>query len=345
MSMALCLLLNALSFFTFLPLWKKGHWTIRIWDYPRKQLLFVQITILSVVLFSVNNSSFYQSTSIICSIFSVAYLSYRIYPYTKFASYQIVSSVEEDDSISILVANVEMKNTQYEKLIEVIKKQNADILLLLETNRAWQKNLQPIEKQYPYLHHLPLENTYGMLIYSKQKLYDANFHYLVNNSIPSFKAKIKTEDNRFIHFYGVHPEPPFPSQSKTTDERDAEILTIGKNVYNQHDPVIVAGDLNDVAWSFTTKLFQKQSGLLDPRMGRGFFSTFHARKIWARWPLDHIFVSKHFELIRIKRLEYVGSDHFPIYIELRINALNENESLEKLNHSEKETVEDKIKRA
>ncbi len=75
------------------------------------------------------------------------------------------------------------------------------------------------------------------------------------------------------------------------------------------------GDLDDVAWSHTTKLFQRMSGALDPRRGRGMFSTFHAGHLILKWPLDHVFHDNSFNLVELKRLPNIGSDHFPVLVE------------------------------
>ena len=61
---------------------------------------------------------------------------------------------------------------------------------------------------------------------------------------------------------------------------------------------------------------QKVSRLVDPRKGRGLYSTFHARVPLFRWPLDHVFHSDSFRLVALRRLPYVGSDHFPVFVAL-----------------------------
>ena len=101
---------------------------------------------------------------------------------------------------------------------------------------------------------------------------------------------------------------------------------MGRKAKESGKPTIVAGDLNDVAWSHTTGLFQKISGLLDPRIGRGFYNTFHARYPAIRFPLDHVFVSESFRLVRLEKLPDMGSDHFPMYVELSYEPQNREEN-------------------
>jgi endonuclease/exonuclease/phosphatase (EEP) superfamily protein YafD len=106
-------------------------------------------------------------------------------------------------------------------------------------------------------------------------------------------------------------------------------------------PCLVIGDMNDVAWSYTTDLFLKLSGLLDPRRGRGVFSTFNANYPLLRWPLDHFFISSHFRLVNMKVEKHVGSDHFPISISLAIAQKDEKGKLS-ADPDEKLLAEEKI---
>ena len=132
------------------------------------------------------------------------------------------------------------------------------------------------------------------------------------------QASVRLRDGQRVWVNCIHPRPPAPGESDESLQRDAELLVVGRRVRGADCPVVVLGDLNDVAWSRTTRLFQKVSGLLDPRKGRGFFGTFHARFPGLRWPLDHVFHSEDFRLVAIRKLPYVGSDHFPVYASLSL---------------------------
>jgi endonuclease/exonuclease/phosphatase (EEP) superfamily protein YafD len=230
-------------------------------------------------------------------------------------------------------------------LIKLIIRENPDLVLTLESDKEWEKELKPIEEEYPYTIKIPQDNLYGMHLYSKLELEDIDIKYLISEEIPSVHGKVKLRTGEKINIHCLHPKPPSPSEDDTSTNRDAELLLVGKEIDGKNS-TLVFGDLNDVAWSRTTKLFLRLSGLLDPRIGRGFFNTFHAQYPIFRWPLDHVFHSSDFQLLKLKRLEDIGSDHFPIFIKLVYQPLqkDQNGKTEEPEEEEEEWAEEKIER-
>jgi endonuclease/exonuclease/phosphatase (EEP) superfamily protein YafD len=185
-----------------------------------------------------------------------------------------------------------------------------------------------------------------MTLYSRLELVNPEVKFLVEDDIPSIHARVRLPSGVEVELRCLHPRPPFPTESERSTERDAELLIVGKEVKGKKSPVVVFGDLNDVAWSRTNYLFQDISGLLDPRIGRGIYNTFHAKYPFVRFPLDHFFHSNHFRLVTLKRLPRFGSDHFPVLITLSYepDAEVEQEELQ-ADEGEKEEAREKIEKA
>lgn len=333
--------------FTLIPLVRKDHWTFRIFEFPRFQKWIINFAIILAFLFV----SGFTSTSdwlIIALLFlNIGYLTYQIYPYLPIAPRQIQSAKgNEEPDIKILIVNVYQHNKEFEKLNSLVHGNDADVVLLVETNQWWkEKCLEGFGDKYEYRILEDRENTYGMLIFSKFELTNSKVRHLIKESIPSIVTDISLKNGRKIKFFALHPEPPVPTENPYSTDRDAEILMIGKEVEHDKNPLIVAGDLNDVAWSYSSTLFQKVSGLLDPRRGRGFFSSFHAKYPIFRWPLDHIFCSGHFRVHDIKRLHNIGSDHFPIMISLHLTTIEDDSEKLVADEEDKRLADEKIKEA
>lgn len=321
---------------------RRDEWWFRGADFPRLQILFVGLVALAGLLFIDAEWTSLRELLLLGVIAAVAYQLKMVLPYTPVWKKQVLhvrrDQLNLEQQISLLVANVLTPNHKYHLLLEQIDRLQPDVVLTLETDQVWQEALKPIEADYPYRVAVPQDNLYGMHLYSRLPLADTEVKFILSDETPSIHATIRLRSGLSVQLYCLHPKPPSPTEAKDSTLRDAELLIVGDQIKDIDESCIVMGDLNDVAWSRTTRLFQRISGLLDPRVGRYFMNTFHADYPLLRWSLDHIFHSTDFGLVEMKRLPHIGSDHFPIYVVLQTGKIFEQkqEELEQTESDEDE---------
>lgn len=343
LSASLCILLTAL------PLSKHKSWWVRVWDFPREQITVLGILSGSGLLLLGGWPSRAELTLAGILGLALAFQLRWILPYTRLWPCQgtRVKGPPNARTLRLVVVNVLMTNRKIDGLGDTLAATDPDLVLVLEPDRWWTERLASLLPGHPHRVLHPLDNTYGMALFSKLDLLHPEVRFLLKDDIPSIRTRVRLRSGEDILFIGLHPEPPSPTEAASSLPRDAELVIVGREAAREPKPVIVAGDLNDVAWSHTSQLFRRLSKLIDPRIGRGFYNSFHAAYPLMRWPLDHVFYSPEFLLRDLHRLPAFGSDHFPILIELdyhpRAADLQEPEPAAREDHVEaRETVKEAV---
>lgn len=293
-----------------------------MWDFPRMQIVAVG-ALLAVVLLAMRAwrwGSVGWGGLLLLLIVGVLYSGWRLLPYQQVHGVDMADAVRcpANARLAVLVANVLQKNTERAAMLDVLTAQDADVVVLLEVDRPWLSALGPLVARYPHRVLEPRDNTYGMAVLSRLPLLDTHTLSTFGNDTPVITGVLRLPDGKGVRLWAIHPRPPRPTQD--TDDRDAELVMTGRQVRAQAGPAIVAGDLNDVAWSRTTTLLKDVSGTLDPRIGRSPLPTFNAHWPWfLRWPLDDVFATPDFTLIGLETLTNAGSDHRPYRADLCLN--------------------------
>jgi endonuclease/exonuclease/phosphatase (EEP) superfamily protein YafD len=259
---------------------------------------------------------------VVLGLFLTGWHAYHVCPYMPLfpkqaKSADVVDSQQQDRStLRLVISNVEKENDQYELWMQKIEAADPDILVALEIDERWVHSIDRLLVRYPYRVVQPQDNWYGMMMLSRLPFVSHELRFLVQDDVPSIDALVRLRDQTLVRVVAVHPRPPEPIRGNDAVARDAELTFWGQELADERRPVLICGDLNDVAWSHTTRLFLRTSRLLDPRRGRGLFNSFNAKFFFLRFPVDHVFISPHFTVSGIQRLPFVGSDHFPIQIDL-----------------------------
>ena len=224
--------------------------------------------------------------------------------------------VNHETKITVLLANVLSRNPDKAGFIKLIQQKQADFVVVLEVSPAWAEALQKdtfIDKLYPYRKVIPRDDNFGIALYSQHPLDNIIIEDFGRNQLPSINA-VSSIKGKQLGIIATHPFPPMNKVFHEQQKQHFKGLT--DIVNNSNYPTIIAGDLNTTLWSTQYKKLIQSSALLNTREGMGIYPTWPAGFIF-QIPLDHILVSKAIQTLKLESLAANGSDHLPLYAELR----------------------------
>ena len=308
---------------TLLSLLTASVWWLQVLDFFRFQAFILHaLVLLGLVLLGWRQHRTARLLLLVGTGVGLALQAHLLLPYSPLATRPVpdatpAQATNSDGRLRLLEINVYMKNRKAAPLLQLVRDVQPDVLLAVETDTWWVQALRPLQSQYPYRLEMPRDNTYGLVLYSRLPLVDPQERILQQKNVPSIRTGMRLRNGRVVTFYGVHPTPPFPDNyPNSVGMEDVALRKVGHLVKQETRPALVCGDFNDVSWSHTTRMFEAAGELHNVSLGRGLFNTFDANWFPIRWPLDHLFVTKEFRVVEVKRLPSVGSDHFPLYAEL-----------------------------
>jgi len=223
---------------------------------------------------------------------------------------------------------LKIKNIEAE-IEELIINEDPDIVAIQEY-----RNIDNFRLNYPYFYnHFSNKNTQsGLAIFSKYPVINKGaIGYNQSGNDGIYVDIVKKNDTLRIYNFrlestGVVPDKNFFGQKdseklikrlrKSFKAHQKQIDTLNAHIKDCKYKVILAGDLNNTAFSWDYKNIKNELQDTFLKAGNGFGKTYEFKKFPLR--IDYIFVDEKIRVIDHKNLKQQFSDHYPIVATLEL---------------------------
>lgn len=223
-------------------------------------------------------------------------------------------------NLSILCTNLLSVNARYDDFLDLVHREDPDIVFIQELHQAWAVGLRPLEATYPYFIKIPREDNFGIALYSRLPLIDARENDIAEAGVPGIRADVEV-NGRTVTLLNLHTLPPVGSWY--FEIRNRQFTKLADFAKRQEDLFLVAGDLNTAMWSPYYKRMERDSGLVNARKGFGVVATWPSFYPIFRIPIDHCLLSPEIEVVDLRRGPAIGSDHLPLIVEVYVPRRSE----------------------
>lgn len=337
---------------TLLSLIPGRGWVMRVCDFPRAQmfilgLVLMVIAIVAFITRTLPSDPWSTTALVIGMLLLVSAVIQAVWAarLTRLCKPEVPSSgiktsrfhkrhpeLPDEHSIRLITANVDYTNSNPAQALEQLIHWRPHVLTLVETDEHWDEHIERFRESHPYVIKELRGLGRGLAVLSRLPIKNAEVRCLVDDDRPSIWTQLQLPTGQHIRLVVTHPPPPGLPKRRgqgrhSSKKRDIELDIIASRIRSHPDHHwVLCGDFNDVGWSSTTMRAKRVSGLRDPRVGRGMYSTFPASLPLLRYPIDHVLVSASFQLLHLMRLGSIGSDHLPLLTDLEIPGMSKRQT-------------------
>jgi endonuclease/exonuclease/phosphatase (EEP) superfamily protein YafD len=223
----------------------------------------------------------------------------------------------ESRPIRLESINVYSGNRRHADVLKFIAATQPDIVLLEEVTSEWRDVFDALAADFPYQETELREDNFGIGLVSRLPLESVQVRKVGSAGLPSIVARLRWEGAP-LTIVGTHPLPPAGREMWRLRNGQFEALAALSRTLS--GAVVVIGDLNTTSWSAHFGTLLDGTRLRDSRPGFGVQASWPAWSPLPRIPIDHCLVSPEIMVRRRFIGADVGSDHFPLVVDLAIDA-------------------------
>jgi endonuclease/exonuclease/phosphatase (EEP) superfamily protein YafD len=218
------------------------------------------------------------------------------------------------DRLRAMLINVHTKLGDPQRVSQVVRDEDPDILVLEEVSSRWMTELAWLNDHYAHRVTWPREDNFGIALFSKHPLLSSDVIFLGSGEVPTIVATVDTGQGH-LHVVATHPLPPAGASYSRARNEQFELLA---KQLDASRPTILLGDLNVTPWNTHFHRLLEQSGLHDSTRGYGVQPSWPSHSVLLRIPIDHCLHSPHIRIANRRIGPNVASDHYPLIVDFAI---------------------------
>lgn len=218
----------------------------------------------------------------------------------------------ERPQLRLLLANVSYRSDDYASLVELVSRERPDVVGLTELTPEWAAGIETGLERYNYRLLHPVPGSYGIGLYSRVPLREAQLVYPAGEWPAVARARLTTSGGG-VELFVLHG-PSGGSRTGAARQR-AFVRRLGALAREAGETALVCGDLNSTPWNRPYQVLRDRGDLERDDPWRPFEWTYPVWNTLLRVPIDGC-LSGPALAVSSRRGPEIGSDHLPVITEV-----------------------------